>query len=84
MKTLTVSSVEKGLFVFVVFSLLFNGVALYKSAKLTEHGVLQERLTVLAAPLKTISERTGFYHLRGLVAETLGVWLNKKESKELQ
>lgn len=83
MKTLVVSSVEKGLFVFIVFSLLFNGVALYKSARLAEHGVRQERLTALAFPLKTISEKTGFCRLRSAVAGTLGLWLNKKEGKEL-
>jgi len=84
MKTLTVPSVEKGFLVFIVFSLLLNGVALYKSARLTEHGVLQDRLTALAAPLKMISEETGFCRLRNAVADTVGDWLNKKESKELR
>jgi len=83
MKTLTVSSVEKGLLVFIVFSLLFNGVALYKSASLTEHGVVHERLTALAFPLKTISEKTAFCRLRSAVAGTIGLWLNKKEGKKL-
>jgi len=84
MKTLVVSSVEKGLLVFALFSLLLNGVALYKSASLTEHGVLQERLTALASPLKLISEETGLCRLRSGVSGTVGAWLNKKESEELR
>lgn len=82
MKTFTVLSVEKGVLVFVVFALLFNGVALYKSAELIEHGVVQDRLTALALPVKMLSEKTGFFYVRDVVAETVGVWLNKKESKE--
>lgn len=84
MKTLTVSSVEKGLVVFAALSLLFNGVALYKSASLTEHGAVREGLTALASPLKTVSERTGFCRLRSAVGGTVGAWLNKKEKKELR
>lgn len=82
MKTLTVSATEKGFLVFVVCSLLLNGVALYKSAQLTEHGALQEKLTALALPLKKISQEMGFYQVRNAVAETVGLWLNQKESEK--
>ncbi len=63
--------------VFFALMLLFNGVAMLKSAKQLAFGRTHDVCVAVVRPIERFSRLSGFYKLRDATETTLGAWLNR-------
>lgn len=63
--------------VFFVLMLLFNGVAMYRSASHLEYGTTRDFWMAVLRPIDCISRVSRFYLLRDFTQANAGEWLNR-------
>ena len=72
--------------VFFVLMLFFNGVAMYKSAKLLEYGRVRDLWLKVLHPVEQVSRLSGLFYVRQAAQDMVGKSLNhasvKKGGKE--
>ena len=63
--------------VFFALMLLFNGVAMLKSAQQLEFDKTHDFWVAVLRPLERFSRFSGLYRMRSVTEATLGAWLNR-------
>lgn len=67
--------------VFFVLMLLFNGVAMYESAKLLEYGHTRDFWVMVLRPIERVSRFSCLFNVRQRSQDTVGKRLNQESGK---